>query len=113
MVWGLTHLTASDYRLDKTLKILRLLRFLECVEMGLGFKVLGFLATSHWFLKGLKVLKWLRGLECAGKGNCQYAWRFFLLSNIVHFPLGMPLLVLRTTFPPKGEPRCYGLCPPV
>ena len=83
-VWGLTHLTASDYKLDRTLKVLRLLRFLECAEMGLGFKVLGFLATGHWFLKGLKVLKWLRGLECAGKGNRQYALALF--PTLQHCP---------------------------
>ena len=57
------------------------------------------------------VLKWLRALECANKGNRQYAWRFFLLSNIIPFPLSMPLLVLRTTFPPKGGTKTLALFP--
>ena len=34
--------------------------------------------------------------------NQQSAQRTFRYSNILCFPLGMPLLVLRTTFPPRG-----------
>ena len=47
------------------------------------------------------MLRVLRFLECTDKDRCQYIRRIFRHSNIVLFPLSMPLLVLPTTFPPQ------------
>ena len=64
MVWGLTHLTASDYRLDKTLKVLRLLRLLECAASFVPS------LTDYRLERFLKVLRVLRFAECVDKGLC-------------------------------------------
>ena len=88
---------ATGYRLDRFLKVLRSLRFLDYDVHPLS-----------------SIVPSISGLRPAPEGL-----HFFRYTNTVRFPLGMPLLVLRTTFPPKGgtEPivsltfypnsRCY------
>ena len=56
-----------------------------------------------------KVLKVLRFAEGMNISKQQQARRIFHLSNMISFPLSMPLLVLRTTFndraPSSGRGR--------
>ena len=69
--------------------------FFCCLLLVVGWR-LAVGRIAYRLERFLRVLKVLRVLKCAKHQNSTISTAHFRYTNIVHFPLSMPLLVLRT-----------------